>query len=332
MARLLRVIGIILAIAAYLYLIGPRPASVTYTLKAPEPTADLQMLEKQITGWEQGQGLRPEMAARIVWADSIPKKTKWSVVYLPGFTASWKEADPVHFEVARRYGMNLFLARPYAHGVAASEPMLNFHPDSALNTALYAIKVGHALGDSVLVMSTSTGSTYALAVASATDLVNAQVVYSPNIRIANDAAFMMDNPWGLQILKKMSGGNYRGHTTQSDTFNRYWLPKYRIESLVALQQLLEDQMQPATFSRIRHPLFLGYYYKNEQEQDQVVSVPAMLRMYEQLGTPAGQKRKQAFPKAGDHVIGSSLKSKDLPGVRSATYDFLESVLYWKPKP
>lgn len=331
MVRLFRGIGIILAVIAYLYLIGPRPASITYTFKAPDPPKNLGLLEREIKLWEDRQTLRPEMAARIVWADSVPQKTKWSIVYLPGFTASWKEADPIHFDIARRYGVNLFLARPYAHGEAGPDPMLKFHPDSALNAALYAIKVGHVLGDSVLVMSTSTGATYALAVAAATELVHAQVVYSPNIRIANDAAFLMDNPWGLQILRKMSGGNYRGHTTQSDSFNKYWLPKYRIESLVSLQQLIEDQMQPATFSKINHPLFLAYYYKNELEQDQVVSVPAMLRMFEQLGTHNSRKKKEAFPKAGDHVIGSSLKSKDIEGVRTATINFLESALGWKPK-
>jgi len=79
------------------------------------------------------------------------------------------------------------------------------------------------------------------------------------------------------------------------------------------------------FKTVDEPVFLGYYYKNEEEQDKVVSVPAMLRMYEQLGTPSSQKQKQAFPKAGDHILASPLASNDVEGVYRATYSFLKEV-------
>ena len=75
---------------------------------------------------------------------------------------------------------------------------------------------------------------------------------------------------------------------------------------------------------------MGYYYKNDSLQDHTVSVPAMLEMYDMLGTPEDKKVKQAFPETGGHVIGSYLVSKDLPAVRLATYQFLEGTLGIKP--
>ena len=71
---------------------------------------------------------------------------------------------------------------------------------------------------------------------------------------------------------------------------------------------------------------LGYYYKNGEEQDKVVSVPKMLEMYQQLGTPTELKIEKAFPKTGDHVIASSITSKDWEAVLFETIDFLENVV------
>ncbi len=75
---------------------------------------------------------------------------------------------------------------------------------------------------------------------------------------------------------------------------------------------------------------MGYYYKNDTLQDHTVSVPAMLDMFEKLGTPDELKVKQPFPEAGEHVIGSYLTSGDLDGVRKATFLFLEEVVRLSP--
>ena len=40
----------------------------------------------------------------------------------------------------------------------------------------------------------------------------------------------------------------------------------------------------------------------------------MKRMFSQLGTPDNLKRQVAIPNAGDHVIGSYVKSKDVETV------------------
>lgn len=51
-------------------------------------------------------------------------------------------------------------------------------------------------------------------------------------------------------------------------------------------------------------------------------------MFEQLGSAV--KVKQAIPGAGDHVIGSHIKSKDLENVRKAIELFMEQHLRLKP--
>ncbi len=69
-----------------------------------------------------------------------------------------------------------------------------------------------------------------------------------------------------------------------------------------------------------------YYYKDKQHQDRVVKVSAMRRMFMQLGTPDSLKRELAIPNAGDHVIGSYVKSADIKSVEDACESFLEEVM------
>ena len=71
---------------------------------------------------------------------------------------------------------------------------------------------------------------------------------------------------------------------------------------------------------------MGYYYKNDSLQDQVVSVPAMLEMYDQLGTPQHLKQKIAFPEAGDHVLTSYLSTENYEAVTREVLQFLSDKL------
>jgi hypothetical protein len=50
-------------------------------------------------------------------------------------------------------------------------------------------------------------------------------------------------------------------------------------------------------------------------------------MFKQLGTPDRLKREVAIPEAGDHVIGSYVKSKDIKSVEAACENFLKEVMH-----
>jgi len=52
----------------------------------------------------------------------------------------------------------------------------------------------------------------------------------------------------------------------------------------------------------------------------------MKRMFMQLGTPENLKRQIAIPNAGDHVIGSYIKSKDVKTVEEECDKFAREVL------
>ena len=114
--------------------------------------------------------------------------------------------------------------------------------------------------------------------------------------------------------------------TDNDEKKRYWTTKARLEATTHMQKFLDIKMRKSAFQRIKIPVFLGYYYKNENLQDKVVSVAAMQKMFDQLGTPENLKVKKAFPNAGDHVITSYLSGDNYDKVTKETLSFLNKVL------
>jgi pimeloyl-ACP methyl ester carboxylesterase len=181
-------------------------------------------------------------------------------------------------------------------------------------------------------MGTSTGGTQAIQLAATyPEDVSALVLLSPNIEINDPNASLLNNPWGLQVARLVKNGNYIYASDQRDIYKKYWYSKYRLEGTVALQEMLETSMIPENFRKINQPVLLVYYYKDETKQDPVVRVSAMRKMFDELSTPANLKRQVAVPEAGDHVIGSYIKSKDLVSVQKAIDAFAIDVLKLSPR-
>jgi len=320
--------GIILALFI-IYSVGPRPSKPDFSIHEINLPVSLTDLENNINRSENAiKGIKPDNQARIIWADSSKKeKTKIAFLYLHGFSASQAEGDPVHKDLAKKYNANLYLSRLAEHGIDRGDSsMINLTAGAYEASAEDAFSITKKLGDEVVVIGTSAGGTLSLYLASRHPEIKAIVLYSPCVKLYDNTAMILDKPWGLQIARIVSGGPVRKFESESKVHANYWQLDYRIEALLALQSLISNTMKPEVFSNVKCPVFLGYYYKNEIEQDKTVSVPAMLKMFDELGTPAALKQKKAFPEAGAHVIGSYIRSKDWLGVEKETDTFLSDIV------
>jgi pimeloyl-ACP methyl ester carboxylesterase len=307
-------IAVPLGLLAITYLAGPKPRKPRFDKKLQTLIATPDQLEALIAARESQHKIKPDNEARIVWADSTKNKTEYAIVYLHGFSASQAEGDPVHRRFAKEFGANLYLSRLADHGIDTTETLLNFTADRFWESAKEALSIGKAIGDNVILVTTSTGGTVALMLAAEyPNDVHAMINMSPNIAINDPAAFLLNDPWGLQIARTVLGSKYREWVAQPDRA-KYWNSKYRIEALVQLEELVESSMTKETFERVKQPCLTLYYYKDEENQDPEVKVSAMLEMNKQLSTPDNLKEIIAMPNAGAHVIGSSLVSKDVEGV------------------
>jgi pimeloyl-ACP methyl ester carboxylesterase len=314
---------LLLIVVFLIYFLGPRPKMEAFDNIPLDELTDLPTAD-------QHKNLKLNNEARIVWADSSKQKTEYSLVYLHGFSASPMEADPLHIDLAKKYGFNLYLARLDQHGLNDPDAFLKLSPKSMVESAKKAVAIGKKLGQKVILMSCSTGGSLALYLSAKDSSITANILMSPNIKLADPNSFLLSGPWGLEIAKTVVG-DFRSWTPENDSIKQYWNSKYRIEGVIALQQLLNATMKKEIFRQIKQPVFMGYYYKNEKEQDQTVSVKAMLEMFKELGTESSFKRKIAFEKVNSHVICSKWTSKDLPSVEIAVTDFIENVLKIKAK-
>jgi pimeloyl-ACP methyl ester carboxylesterase len=309
-----------------MYFIGPRPDRPVYNSNMPSVPDKSDALENYVLTHEQKHKLKPDNEARIVWADSLKRKTEYAIVYLHGFSASQKEGDPIHLRFAKEFSCNLYLSRLADHGVDTTEQLLYFTADRIWESAKEALAIGNQIGEKVILMSTSTGGTVALKLAADyPDKVHALINLSPNVAINNPAAFLLNDPWGLYIARIVMGGKYR-KTDADEEKSLYWNNNYRLESTVQLEELLETTMTPDLFGKITQPSLTLYYYKSEEEQDPEVKVSAMLEMHERLGTPENLKVAKAIPTAGAHVLGGSLASKDVEAVYAEIQKFAREKL------
>ncbi len=321
---------LITAVILTIYFIGPSPSTPAYNKTFPE-IPELLKLEEYVKNKEAIHHLKKNNEARIIWAnDSNVQKTNYSLVYLHGFSASQEEGNPVHRNIAKRFGFNLYLSRLSQHGIDTTDQLINLTADNYWESAKEALAIGKKIGNKVILMGTSTGCAQALQLAAAyPDDIAALILYSPNIAIKDSKAFLLNNPWGLQISRLVIGSNYFDPKDNRPIYSAYWNKPYRLEALVNLQEMIETSMNKETFKKIKMPVLMLYYYKDEEHQDQVVDLGAMNKMFEQLSTPDSLKRSKAMPSTGDHVMASPIKSQDVESVEKETSNFLVQKLWLK---
>ena len=324
------ILGIIILLLVT-YFMGPRMPKTELNRQLPVISGNIA---EYVAHLETADKVRPGNEAKIIWAnDSAHSQTEYVLLYLHGFSASRMEGFPVNEDFPKRYGCNAYLARLASHGLVTDNPLIDMTPYRLYESAKQALVIASQLGQKVIIMGTSTGGTLALQLAADfPKKVYGLILYSPNVRIKQKASVLLSKPWGLQIARLNFGGNFRvSKDDPNSVAYKYWYNSYRVEGTVYLQQLLDETMKNEVFEKIKCPIFMGYYYKDEQHQDQTVEVKACLQMFEKVGTPASLKRAQAFPEAGTHVIACNLTSKSVGEVANSTYGFAEEILKMGPK-
>ena len=325
----LKVVVSLLTLLVVIYFLGPKPPKPNFTKPHLDNAISLGALEQSIVDSEKREpNIKQGNEATIVWADSTKKaKTKVAFLYLHGFGASHHEGYPVNLNVAKQFDSNLFLARLSEHGVEKGDNnLLNFNAEDYALSGEKALHIAKQLGDSVVILATSGGGAMALFLASRHPEIKGLITYSPAIRLFSKASALLSGPWGLEIARKIFGKKHNDWAYENPDQKYYWTNHQRLESIVQFAVFQKYAMTKETFQQIRCPLFLGYYYENEENQDKVVSIEAMKEMYQQVATPPQYKREKVFPKANSHVIASDLTSSTWQAVEAESVKFIKEIL------
>lgn len=298
---------------------------------------DLPCSPTELELWIEDQennapAIKESARAGIVWADPGKKnKTEFSLVYLHGFKASHREGHPIHRQVAQSIGCNLYLSRLEGHGLDIKKPLLDLSASSFEASDRKALAIGEKIGEKVIIMGTSTGASLGLLLAGQSETsknIAALILYSPLVKFYGYSQWLLGNRFTRAVLKIIPGKKYMLSATPGsiDAEKEIWYHRYALQGVLALGEFVQKNMTTSTFANVTCPVFIGYYYKNEREQDKVVSVAAIKKMFTKLGTKPGKKILRNFPESRTHVIGSGLISGSTENVKNETIRFLSSIL------
>jgi len=325
MKRIFRFLLIVLFVLIVLYLLGPRVKFQQVNNKPLTLILDLSDIERYVQTKESKiSNIKPDNHSQFIWFNKT-QKTPYSILYLHGYGASKGECQPILSNFSQRYGCNAYLHRLALHGLDDDDAFEHLTPALLVNSAKEAVAIAKNIGEKLIIISTSTGATLATYLAANDPSIEALIMTAPNFDLHDKNSHLMLKPWGKQLLKKIVGGDYRQWETTSEA-QKYWTTKNRIEGLITLRSLLDQTMTAQTFDKINIPVFVGYYYKDENNFDNIISVDAIQKFSEQIKTSSDQKIIMPFASARGHVISSMYMNKNWKDVQDAIFDFSDKVL------
>jgi len=323
-AKILLILIILLLLA---YFLGPKASysavsdtPINLNLSLEDAEAYVQKKEAAIPG------IKKNNQSQFFWADGEHKKTKYSIVYLHGFTASHREGFPIIQNFATRYKANMYLPRLAKHGLSDLDAMADLTPSDLINSAKEAIAIAKTIGEKVIIISTSTGSSYASYLANNDKDIAAQIMLAPNFAVNDPNSKKITGRWGKQMFKRAMGGNYREWEAKNPKVKEYWQTKARIEGYIAMQATLDQTMTESVWKKNNVPTFIGYYPK-----DNIISVPAIKRYAEVATVPEGKLKVVPFDDAQGHVIGSQFMNENWQSVEKEIFAFADDILQMKKK-
>jgi len=279
------------------------PAVSDFNPAVPQPVADPDAwIAERDTIADERFGLVAGTEQRIRW-QTPGERTPFVVVHLHGFSASRQETAPLADTIADALGANLYEARLTGHG-HASEPMAGASAEAWIMDAAQALSIGNALGNSLIVLSTSTGGTLSLAMIGhpLMENVDTLAMISPNLMPADPAARWLTRPAGPLIAKLMVGET-RSWSAHNELQERFWTTSYPTEAVVEVMRLV-DRARSRLSATIDHDVIMFV-----SPGDRVISPDAARAAFDALDAP--RKRWIEVETAEDpssHVLAGDILS------------------------
>lgn len=315
MTRLvLRFIVVLAALGGLIFWLGPREEVDLHPTFEPRKFGEgVQVYFESVES--AFEDIVPGVEKRVIWQEGFKEqRTPVSILYVHGFSASSEEIRPVPDLLAEALGANLVYTRLQGHGRSGTA-MAEATASGWMVDMVEGLAAARAVGDRVVVISTSTGGTLAAAAALDAEMVQgvgAMIFVSPNFGVNTRGAWIPGLPWARQWLPLLMGETRDVSDTDPER-NKYWSLSYPWEAVVPMTRLV-DVVNAQDFAQAQVPALFWF-----SDDDQVVRPDRTHEVAQAWGGPATVHlvTMGADDDPASHVVAGRLMS---PGQTEVTVD------------
>ena len=293
----------IMLLIASIYALITAPNELSNNALAPKIVGDLESwIADRESAVDAKQSITPNTEKRVRWYNSDKNsKTRHSIVYLHGFSATRQEIAPVAEIIADALGANLFETRLAGHG-HSDNALTNVRAEDWLDDAAEALVIGAAIGEKLIVIGTSTGATLAMAMTDHPDFKNVETIVqiSPNYAPKDSYAEFLIWPGGPQIANLVIGDSY-SWTPKDELQGKYWATRYPVDAIIEMMRLVN-------YARGKLPLSLSQSVLTIYSPvDEVVDANWTVTALAQIESPKSQVIEIAGSiEGGNHVLAGDI--------------------------
>jgi len=236
----------------------------------------ISSIEESIkTDEQQYKNLRPNIEKKILWADKTSVKTKISLVFIHGFSASRFELSPVIENVAKELKANVFFTRLTGHG-QDGHSLAEATLDNWINDTKEAIKIGEILGDSVILIGSSTGCSLIHTILEKQQNISSVIYVSPNFGMKSLIGQLLRIPRIKRLLPFFLGKELSFSTANAE-HKRCWTLNYPPRALLTIKDSVLAA-QNTNHSLIKVPILFWF-----SDEDKIVSAKETRRIISKMG-------------------------------------------------
>jgi len=178
-------------------------------------------------------GLRPGTEKKVLWTQGNGVKSKTSIVFIHGFSASRIEIDPVVDLIAAELNANVYFTRLRGHG-QDGKALAEATYEQFLDDTIEAIEIGKTIGDEVILIGCSTGCSLIHIVLGQEHNIKAAIYISPNFGPKPIKGQALRLP-GAKLLVPLVFGQEHSFIAKNDKHATCWTTKYPTKALFTIK-------------------------------------------------------------------------------------------------
>ena len=226
-------------------------------------------------GEQRYKNLRPNIEKKILWADKPSIKTKISLVFIHGFSASRFELSPVIENVAKELKANVFFTRLTGHG-QDGQSLADATLKDWIKDTKEAIKIGAILGDSIVLIGSSTGCSLIHTILEQQQNISSVIYVSPNFGTKSIKGQLLRIP-GIKKILSIIFGKQISFSSQNPEHKRCWTLSYPPRALLAIKDSVVAARN-CNHSHIKVPILFWF-----SDEDKIVSAKETRRIISKMG-------------------------------------------------